>query len=150
MTGVCATLAVGVFVAALAARTSMPSVETLPAAGNMRAPAAVLVAEASFTLEDTNLALRLYQDAGQRTVQLEPQAGQAVRGADVLVYWHATGGDGQRLPDDAYLLGTMAGAQAREFSLPARTNEGVLLFYSLATQTLYAQRLALPVAIGAR
>ena len=144
----CALLAVGVVAAALVARTSIPTNTTLPLSGRNILPGdAVLLAEEPLTLDATALKVGVFRTASGRddlAVRLTPLAGEAVPGADVLVYWHAENEAAQRLPPDATLLGTLAGGQARTFALPPNTHSGVLLFYSLATQTLYEDRWALP------
>ena len=68
-------------------------------------------------------------------VSFEPAAGQPVNAADVLVYWSAEGVSSWP-PEEAFFLGTLAGAQARVFALPdgAGPGRGGLVFYSLAQQ----------------
>ena len=81
-------------------------------------------------------------DTGTHIV-LAPRDGAAVVGADVLVYWFR-GGTVSAVPDDARLLGTLAGPQSRAFALPDDVSGGTLLFYSLAEQRLFDSRWTLP------
>jgi hypothetical protein len=62
----------------------------------------------------------------------------------MLVYWHLQPAiQTDRLPDDAYLLGALAGTQKRRFILPepAMTQDGSLILYSLAHHKIIAATL---------
>jgi len=134
-----------VFAAALLARPAPAPTSAIPTlSGNIVAGDAVKLAVNSFALDGTPMTARLYRendgtDAGLRVV-LSPADGHAVGGADVLVYWHRGGASGDTIPDDALLVGTLAGPQSRTFELPGEAATGELLFYSLAQQRLYAER----------
>ena len=76
---------------------------------------------------------------GALTVRLAPAADLAR--PDVLVYWAAGAQPAGRLPEDALLLGALAGAHERAFALPeaAAAQAGRLLLYSLAHAELVAE-----------
>ena len=88
---------------------------------------------------------RLHADATPATrlaVELHPEA--ALKAPDVLVYWHMglppTEGT---VPENAHLLGALAGTQARHFALPDTTlhTDGHLILYSLGHQQTIAMAL---------
>ncbi len=70
----------------------------------------------------------------QEGAVLELQAVEDPERPDVLVYWRA-GAAGDEAPSDgSFLLGPLAGTQARRYALPdaARTEAGTLTLFSLA------------------
>ena len=139
-----AIVAPAVFALALLTRPPQPLQASLPSlGGNNPAADAVLVADDTFSLDGTPMTARLVRDSGGTHVLLAPQDGAAVVGADVLVYWFQ-GGNVSAVPDDARLLGTLAGPQSRAFALPDDVSGGALLFYSLAEQRLFDSRWSLP------
>ncbi len=145
MIAVAAVTAPAILVAALVTRPPAVVMNEIPvAAGNIAVGDTVHLANGTFTLDSTPIAVQLSRSGGALGVRLAPQGGSAVTGADVLVYWHEGGGTGNQIPDDAWLLGTLAGPQARAFALPGHAQAGELLFYSLAQQRLYDERWAIP------
>lgn len=140
MTTALAVIVPVVLITALATRPSMPAMDALPAIGDSpREAYPRTVAEPSeLRIDDTRVRLTLLggrDDGRGYAVAFEAVAGRALNAADVLVYWSA-GGAAAWPPDDAVLLGTLAGAQRRVFELPAvaRPGLGGLVFYSLAQQ----------------
>ena len=85
---------------------------------------------------------RLHADtapASRLAVELHPEA--YLKAPDVLVYWNVDTPLAEgAIPDGAYLLGTLAGTQARHFALPdtALHTDGHLILYSLAHQQTIA------------
>jgi hypothetical protein len=75
---------------------------------------------------------RAWRDARGLVLELEPR--RDLQRPDVLVYW-AAGGPPDRLPDDAHLLGTLAGTQRRQFVLPGN-GAARLYLYSLGHQEI--------------
>lgn len=60
---------------------------------------------------------------------------------DLLVYWTASSGPFEDLPEEARLLGVLAGTSVRRFPLPervAQSRDGALIVYSLAHADLVA------------
>lgn len=133
-----------VFVAGLAVRKPIPATENAPSA--LMAPPAVsfshLLFEKSDLWADLKITTRVYADqqpAERLAVELHPQ--DYLKIPDLLVYWHPQPSiQTDKLPDDAYLLGALAGTQKRRFILPepAMTQDGSLILYSLAHQKIIA------------
>jgi hypothetical protein len=133
-----------VFIAGLAVRKPIPATESLPSA--LMTPPAIsfshLLFEKSDLWTDLKITTRVYagqQPAEHLAVELYPQSYLKI--PDLLVYWHPqpsiqTG----KLPDDAYLLGVLAGTHKLRFILPepAMTQDGSLILYSLAHQKIIA------------
>jgi hypothetical protein len=138
---------------ALAARPSQPTMERLPVSdGNVDAFTVALGQPEQVAVEGATLGMTLLTTSPKPAayaVRIQPDSGRGVRGPDVLVYWSAdSAGDDARLPDGAFLLGTLAGGQTRTLPLPASAGPGVgrVLFYSLAHQRLYDRAWTLPGA----
>lgn len=140
-------LAVGLpiaFIAGLAVRKPIPTTENAPSA--LMAPPDIVFSQLLFDKSDlwANLKIttRLYADqqpARQLAVELHPQ--DDLKAPDLLVYWHPEPAvQTEQLPDEAYLLGALAGTQMGRFILPAPalTQEGSLILYSLAHQKIIA------------
>ena len=78
------------------------------------------------------------------TVELQPREDFKI--PDLLVYWHeGEMVEGDRIPAGAFLLGNLAGRQARQMILPegALQYDGRLVLFSLAHQKIFASA-ALP------
>ncbi len=146
-------LAIGVpvaLIAALLARPTMPVMERLPDLGGSstdHGDTRVIAAEnVSIDAALMRFELLLTSSAPLRyAVGISPQAGEAVRAADVLVYW-TDAPPADAVPAGAQLLGTLGGTQSRRFALPAaaRPGNGRLVFYSLGQQRLIEESWALP------
>lgn len=133
------------YVVALAARPDEPVVDQLPPA---LAEAAAGEVDQDFgeLVTDPAVAVRSRTDGAQWWVELDPGAPIAL--PEVLVYWTpSTVAD--RLPEDAFLIGSLAGARARAHGMPrdALGRDGTLVLYSLGHQEVVASA-PLP-AIGA-
>ena len=124
-------------VAALAARPDEPLAERLPS--SLAAPAAGEVeADLGELLADPAVAVRARTDGAAWRLELDPARPIAL--PEVLVYWSASPSAGGGLPEDAYLLGGLAGDRARSFALPADAlgRAGALVLYSLGHQQVVA------------
>ena len=89
------------------------------------------------TAGTTRLRLRVWPATkdGRRVLELTPEQDPEL--PDVLIYW--TNSDAtDELPPDCTLLGSLAGAQARRFTLAAEVRRGRLVLYSLAHQEIVA------------
>ncbi len=86
---------------------------------------------------DPPIAVKSRSDGASWWVELEPRTAVAL--PEVLVYWSRSSATG-RLPDDAYLIGGMAGDRTRVFELPADAlgHAGTLVLYSLGHQEVVA------------
>lgn len=151
MVTVLGVVSAAVLVAAVLARPTFPTMAEIPLApASGVEPGAAVLAGGQFMLQDVPIEASVYAaapDGRAPRVMLRPLGGKAVSGADVLVYWHPREGErGMRVPDGAWLIGTLAGPQARVFELPFDAVAGELLFYSLAQQRMYDRRWALPQA----
>lgn len=151
MTTALAVLVPAVFIAAIASRPPILEMDQLPVSRTMtgRAFPERLAEETGVRIDEATVTLRLLGTAAEPTryaVEFDPDAGQAVNSADVLVYWTDSAGGDATVPDGAWLLGTLAGPQTRVFELPeqARPGSGRLIFYSLAQQRLIQQGWSLP------
>lgn len=140
-----------VFVAGLVMRPPIQRMDSLPVVEAESLDFPVLVANGNgVSIDGAILDLGLYRasnDAGRYAVEVDPQAGQAVKAADVLVYWSKSTDTSASIPPrDAYLLGTLAGPQTRLFALPpaAKPGTGRLVFYSLAQKRLFSDDWPLP------
>ncbi len=147
MTTALAVIVPVVLIAALATRPSMPSMDALPWDTTGERYTRAVAEPQELRIDDTPVRLTLLSRDADRSyaVAFEPYAGQAIAAADVLVYWAAEGADSWP-PDDAFLLGALAGAQDRVFELPeaAGPGRGGLVFYSLAQQRRLEPGWALP------
>jgi hypothetical protein len=131
--------------AAVLARSPSPRVDALPvdlarAAGWDGVDAGRVLWRREDLWGELALTTTLARDpGGALTVGLTPAADLAR--PDVLVYWAAGTEPAGRLPEDAVLLGALAGAHERAFALPgsAGTRAGRLLLYSLAHAELVAE-----------
>jgi len=131
-----------IFVAGLAVRKPIPATENVPSA--LMTPSAIsfthLLFEKSDLWTDLNIITRVYGDqqpAERLAVELHPR--DYLKIPDMLVYWHRHPSiQTDKLPDDAYLLGALAGTQKLRFILPepAMTQDGSLILYSLVHQKI--------------
>lgn len=131
------------FLAALATRPSAPRTQEIPPFLVNETPAFPRVLfEESNLWSGHDLLTRVCADQmpPQRlVVELQPR--RAFSEPDILVYWHEpAAASGNQLPENAYLLGALAGKQLRRFVLPeaARLVEGKLVLYSLAHHQIVA------------
>ncbi len=131
-----------VFVAGLAVRKPIPPTANTPST-SMTPPAisfSHLMFEKSDLLADLKITTRVYADqqpAERLAVELQPQSYLKI--PDMLVYWHPQPSiQKSQIPDDAYLLGALAGTQKLRCILPepAATQDGSLILYSLAHQKI--------------
>ncbi len=133
-----------VFIAGLAVRKPIPATEDTPSA--LTVPQAIsfshLLFEKTDLWPDLKIITRVYADqqpAERLAVELHPQ--DYLKIPDLLVYWHPQPAiQTDKLPDDAYLLGALAGTKTLRFILPepAMTQDGSLILYSLAHQKIIA------------
>ncbi len=133
-----------VFIAGLAVRKPIPATGNVPSAS--MTPLAIsfphLLFEKSGLWTGLNIMTRVYADqqpAERLVVELHPQ--DYLKIPDLLVYWHPRPTiQKDKLPNDAYLLGALAGTQKLRFILPepAMTQDGALILYSLAHQKIIA------------
>ena len=142
VTALAATLPI-LFVASLLMRELPPAMETLPEALQPSSTAyPTLLAEMPDLWGEPAILTRLHADAtpaARLAVELHPEA--PLKAPDVLVYWQmGTLPAESAVPEDAYLLGTLAGTQARYFALPdtALHTDGHLILYSLGHQQTIA------------
>ncbi len=86
---------------------------------------------------DPRVVVRSRSDGTTWWLELEPR--QPITRPEVLVYWSRSAATG-RLPEDAYLIGSLAGDRARAFELPqeALGRAGTLVLYSLGHQEIVA------------
>lgn len=123
---------------ALSSRTSVPASANAP-----RGDASAIApdsAPASDTLAKSGaleFRLRIWNAAvnGARVLELTPK--RDLESPDVLVYW-ADSEAAKDLPANSVLLGSLAGTQARRFTLSKDVHGGRLFLYSLAHQELVA------------
>lgn len=116
--------------------------EDLAAAGGWDGRGGSVLWTSTENFASLHLTESLLQDAdGKTAVSLQPQAD--VESPDVLVYWTPRDTKGSTsVPDDAVLLGALAGAHARIFPLPdttTHTGRGGILLYSLAHGTVLGE-----------
>ncbi|MGH7457073.1 MAG: hypothetical protein ACRENG_37330 [bacterium] len=132
------------FVAGLTVRKPIPATENVPAASMTPSSAAFshLLFEKSDLWPDLKITTRVYADqqpAARLAVELHPQ--DYLKIPDMLVYWHPQPSiQTDKLPDEVYLLGALAGTEKLRFILPepAMTQDGSLILYSLAHQKIIA------------
>lgn len=131
-----------IFWAGIAARPTPPISASLPLLpADTAAGISTLVAqEQNVVVRNTALRIGLYRSADdppRYAVELAPTADQAVRAADVLVYW-ADGSEIAKPDDNRILIGTLAGSVTRRLQLPAGAGpgKGQIHFYSLPEQGL--------------
>jgi hypothetical protein len=122
-------------VVGLASRRAVPTLPSLPPGlvGDVGEPVGS-VRRWTARVGDVALELAAWGVGSERFVEIAPEAD--LERPDVLVYLTLGGAaTGERVPEDALLLGTLAGATTRRFALPpAAADGGKLLFYSLAHQ----------------
>ena len=135
------------FVAGLLVRKPPAEMEAIPEALQpSSATYSTLLSETPDLWGELAIVTRLHADgdpASRLAVELHPEA--YIKTPDVLVYWHTEATAEDVVPDGAYLLGALAGAQARRFALPdtALATDGHLILYSLAhQQTIATARLS--------
>ncbi len=127
-----------VFAAALVTRPQAVTMENLPAQANDSVANMTQLMSRTINLDGSTVSARILQNSqGELTVQFIPAPGEAVGGADVLVYWQSNNTDSDGVPPEANLLGTLAGTQTRVFTLPGNKASGQLMFYSLAHKRMY-------------
>lgn len=87
-------------------------------------------------------------DDGRFVLAIRPKT--VILRPEVLVYWTSAPAEGDALPNDAVLIGSLAGTAYRELELPAAAagGQGTALFYSLGYQEVVA-RFALAKVVGA-
>ncbi|MCP3957651.1 MAG: hypothetical protein GY719_07330 [bacterium] len=128
------------YVAALAVRPDEPAPRELPAtlAGAGSRPGQP-VTELGDLFADPRIAVTTSRGGGHWWLWFEPAA--PVTRPETLVYWAPSAPDlASGVPDDAYLLGTLAGSRRRAFALPASVwgRAGWLVLYSLGHQEAFA------------
>ena len=133
-----------IFAGALAKRAPAPSHEGFPISGNNVSGEAVLLAVDSVMVGGALLEVRLIGYEDGNGLRLEPLAGAAAE-PDVLIYWRRAR-SGEPDPEDAYLLGALAGSRAQWIPLAAQIRGGELFFYSLARQQVIGTGWRLPPA----
>lgn len=139
------TLLVGLpilYVVALRARPDEPVVDGLPAA--LTGPSLTVVEHEELDVYgDFEIAVRAGRDPGGWAVELVPAA--PIARPEVLVYWSPSAAVDGELPDEARLLGELAGRRPRTFALPPEIlgRSGYLTLYSLGhRQVLGSSELA--------
>ncbi len=154
MTTVLAIVAAVVFVAGIASRPALPVMDSLPiVTGDAASGFSIQIAEEqNVRIQNADMRVALYRSAAEPeryAVELQPAEGQAVRAADVLVYW-GEGSVAAGVSRGSYLIGTLAGAEKRRFVLPpeAGPGNGRLQFFSLAEQRLFDESWSLPPVAG--
>ena len=132
-----------IFVAGLAVRKPVPASEQVPAGvAPLAADASHLLFEKDDLWNGLPISTRLFaaqQPATLLAVELHPRV--YFKFPEILVYWHSSASTQlDKLPEESYLLGTLAGKENHRFVLPdsARTHDGALILYSLAQQKLIA------------
>jgi hypothetical protein len=133
-----------IFIAGLTVRKPIPATENLPTVS--MTPSAISFSQLLFEKNDLwpglKITTRVYADqqpVERLAAELHPQ--DYLKIPDMLVYWHAhLSMQTDKLPDDVYLLGALAGTQKLRFILPepATTQDGSLVLYSLARQKIIA------------
>ena len=137
MTATFAVVVPVLYVVALAARPDEPVVARLPAA-LAEAAAGEAIDDFGELLADPAVVVRSRSDGSSWWIELDP-SGPIAR-PEVLVYWSRSSATAGRLPEDAYLIGSLAGDRARAFKLPeaALGRAGTLVLYSLGHQETVA------------
>ena len=109
------------FVAGLAVRKPIPATGNVPSAAPPAISFSHLLFEKTDLWADLKITTLVYADqqpAERLAVELHPQ--DYLKIPDLLVYWHPQPSiQTDKLPDDAYLLGALAGTQKLRFILPA-------------------------------
>jgi hypothetical protein len=131
-TGALAVAVPVLYVLALAARTEPPAVELPPALAEDAF--GDVLREMDDLFAEHAVATRVRRGSGGFQVELEPAT--AIVAPEVLVYWSPSAAMGDKMPAEAFLLGSLAGTRARAFALPAAAlgRDGWLLLYSLGHQ----------------
>lgn len=128
------------YVVALAARPDAPITPELPTAlagTTVGATAGEVDHDFGELFTDPAIVVRAGSDGSRWWIELDPRS--AVSRPEALVYWsEAPAAD--RLPEDAYLIGSLAGNRARTFTLPVEAlgRAGHLVLYSLGHQEVFA------------
>ncbi len=123
------------YVVALTARPDEP-VAQLPAA-LASPPAGELDNDFGELFTDPQIVVRSRSDGTTWWLELEPR--RPIARPEVLAYWSRSAATG-RLPEDAYLIGSLTGDRTRAFELPreALGRAGTLVLYSLGHQEIVA------------
>lgn len=123
------------FAVGLLAREPVPAMHpTDPALHGLRRfavpPGATLEEGGWSPVDGLDLGIQLSSEDDGQVVDLYP--GPETLAPDVLVYHSASAaGAGGDLPEDALLLGSLAGLEPRRFSLPSDRSAGHVILYSL-------------------
>lgn len=126
------------FMAGIAARKAIPRMEIPPALAPAEEKFSELIFRKSNFWPELDIAARVFADSippSRLAVELHPQ--RYLKIPDILVYWSETPASaGDKMPESAYLIGTLAGTEQRRFPLPpaALDSDGTLILYSLAQQ----------------
>lgn len=124
---------------ALTGRPAEPTADALPPALAGASPAGELIHDYGALFAGQAVATRLRGAGPDRWIELEPRG--PIARPEVLVYWTPeTAGPADRLPQDAFLLGALAGLRPRTFAVPAGAlgRDGRLVLYSLGHQEVVA------------
>ncbi len=125
------------FAAGLLARTEIPSTDG-PAPGQSVVQSGHLLWESATLWGELPIVTRRLAGGpppGGNSIELE--VGDDLRRPDLLLYWSLSGVEGDGIPADAYLLGTVGGSGLHRFDVPeGRRDTGDLVLYSLAHQEI--------------
>jgi hypothetical protein len=90
------------------------------------------IGEVALVVNEQTITLRTWKEGTSRFLQVAPE--RDVQLPDVLVYWMSGPAQDPHLapPNDAVLVGNLAGARARNFRLPSAKTAGSVVLYSLA------------------
>ena len=134
------------FVAGIAARKTIPAMELPPAIIQPQPAFSHLVFKKDNLWPDLEVAVRVFADSlppANLIVELQPRS--YIKMPDILIYWSPRPANSlEKLPENAFLVGTLSGVEARRFPLPspALNSDGSLILYSLARQEMIAAALA--------
>lgn len=130
------------FMAGIAARKVIPAMELPAAIAQPRPEFLHMIFEKDDFWPGLQVAVRVFADSlppANLAVELQPQ--RYLKMPDILIYWSASQPTNlEKLPESAYLVGTLSGLEARRFPLPspALDSDGTLILYSLARQEMIA------------
>lgn len=124
------------YVVALAARPDEPVAE-LPAA-LAETPPGNVDNDFGELFTDPAIVVRSRHDGADWWIELDPK--RPVVSPETLVYWTRSSATAGQLPEDAYLIGSLAGDRSRTFAMPknALGLAGSLVLYSLGAQEVVA------------